>query len=242
MTVADLIKQSLRLLKVCGPTETPGATELADGLVILNEMIDAYNVERLFIYQTLRDSHNLTASQASYTIGTGGDFNQTRPVKIESAGVILDSSVASPIEIPLEVLLNYDEWASIYLKLLPSTYPRKLYYNPTFPLGTIYLWPVPTGSALQLILGTWGILTAFATTATTVSVPPGYQTLLRTNFALWVAEEYGVTPTDSVILQAQKAVERVKDLNISKEVPVLTTSYPQTERGRFNIILGDWKQ
>lgn len=242
MTVADLIKQSLRLLRVYGPSETPTATELADGLGILNEMIDAFNAERLYVICVNREVKSLSAGVGSYTIGVGGVFNEARPVKIEAAGIILDSSVSNPIEVPLEILINHDEWAALYLKNLPSTYPRKLYYEPKYPLGVINLWPVPSGSLVQLVLYVWTVISAFATTGDTVAFPPGYQTLLRVNLAVWLAEEYGVTITESVMKQAVDAVARVKDTNVNKEVPILTTTYPVSERGRFNVILGDWKQ
>ncbi len=243
MTVADLIKASLRLIRVYGPSETPTATELADGLAILNEMIDAFNAERLMIYRIKRTEWDLTASKSVYTIGpSAADFNDVRPARIESAGLILDKTQTNPIEVPIEVLLYQDEWATIYLKQLSSTYPRKMWYNPTFPNGTINLWPVPQESKQKLVLYAWGELVAFATTAETVAFPPGYQTLIRTNLALWLAEEYGVTVTESVTDQAKKSVARVKDLNVSRSVPLLTCQYPAQERGRFNILLGDWKQ
>lgn len=242
MTVADLIKQSLRLLRVYGPNETPTSTELADGLGILNEMIDAFNAERLYVVCVNREVHTLSAGVGAYTIGVGGAFNEARPLKIEAAGIILDLSISNPIEVPLEILTNQDEWAAIYLKNLPSTYPRKLYYEPRYPLGTINLWPVPSGSLVQLVLYMWQVIAAFSTTGDTVAFPPGYQTLLRTNLAVWLAEEYGVTVTESVMKQATDAVARVKDSNVNKEIPILTTAYPVSERGRFNIILGDWKQ
>lgn len=223
MTVTDLIKASLRLLRVYGPNETPTATELSDGLTIINEMLDSFNAERLLIYQILRAAHDLTAGVSQYTIGAGGTFNTTRPARIESAGLILDKT-ATPqvIEAPLEVLLYQDEWAAIYLKGLTSTYPRKMWYNPNFPLGEINLWPVPNESKQQIVLYTWGALTAFATVGTTVSLPPGYSTFLRTNLAVWLAEEYGVTPTENVIDQARKATARVKDLNVSRSVPLFS--------------------
>jgi hypothetical protein len=244
VTVTDLIKASLRLLRVYGPNETPTSTEQSDGLVILNEMLDSFNAERLFVYQIARSTHTLTANQSLYTIGTGGSFNTARPARIESAGLILDSSLgtAQQVEVPIEVLLYQDEWASIYLKGLTSTYPRKMWYNPVYPLGEINLWPVPTGTTQKLVLYAWGLLTAFATVGDTVALPPGYGTLLRTNLAVWLAEEYGVTPTENVIDQARNSKARVKDLNLSRSVPLLTCDYPSRDRGRFNILLGDWKQ
>lgn len=243
MTVTDLIKASLRLLRVYGPNETPTATELADGLTIINEMLDAFNAERLIVYQIARAVHDLTAGVSLYTIGAGGTFNVARPTRIETAGLILDKSLGTQvIEVPIEVLLYQDEWAALFLKGLTSTYPRKMWYNPTYPLGSINLWPVPNESKQQLVLYTWGQLAAFATVGDTVAFPPGYATFVRTNLAIWLAEEYGVTPTENVVDQARKATARVKDLNVSRSVPLLTCEYPSQEHGRFNILLGDWKQ
>ena len=241
-TVTDLIKQSLRTLRAIAPDETPTATELSDALILLNNMIELWTVERCFIYETTRSVHDLTAAKQSYTIGTGGDFNVNRPINITSAGIILDPGLSNPLEVPMEVLRHSDEWAAIVNKTLNSTYPRKIYYNPSYPLGTIYLWPIPASSTPDLVLYVWTLLSAFAAVGSTVALPPGYFLALQYNLAVLLSDEYGVTLSKTVIDKASEFKEIVKTVNLPASVPILVTDYPIMERGRFNIILGDWKQ
>jgi hypothetical protein len=242
MTVNDLIKLSLRTLRVLAPDETPTATELADALIVLNNMVDLWTAERCFIYETTRSVQNLVASQGSYTIGSGGNFNITRPINVTSAGIIIDPSIANPLEVPMEVLRHSDEYAAIVNQTLVSTYPRKIYYNPSYPLGIIYLWPIPASSLPDLVLYVWTQLSAFATGTSTIALPPGYALALQYNLAVLLADEYGVNPSQLTVDKADKFKEIVKTVNLPMSIPILTTDYPVMERGRFNIILGDWKQ
>lgn len=242
MLVSDLINLALRKLRVLAPSETPTATEYADALIALNLMLDAWTADTCFIYSRTRTPFLLTSSQFVYTVGPTGNFVMTRPIRLESVGLILDNSIANPLEVPVELLLYSDEYAGIVNKNLVATYPRKCWYNPTYPLGTIYLWPVPSGASIYLVLYTSNLLSQFAATSETIALPPGYANALVYNLAIELAEDYGVTPTENVEKLATNSKARVKADNAVKTIPLLGSDYPTRERGRFNIILGDWKQ
>ena len=50
MTALELISGSLRLIGVLATKETPPATESADPLLILNQMVDSWNSERPAVF------------------------------------------------------------------------------------------------------------------------------------------------------------------------------------------------
>lgn len=210
-TVRDLIKGSLRLIGAIATGQTPSANEEADCLSVLNEMLDSWSTERLTIFNTVRESFTLIPTQQAYTIGTGGDFDTTRPQLVENAGVM-----SGTIELPVDILTQ-DEWAAISLKSTSSTFPMKLYMEDAFPLATINLWPVPS-AANSLILYSWKPLTAFASASTTFVMPPGYLMALRFNLAVMLAPEYGKTPNDLVMKGAVDGKSNIKRMNIKPQL------------------------
>jgi hypothetical protein len=83
VTARYLIQSALKLLKVIDPLETMEPEDAADGLSALNDMVDAWALDSLYVLATQKVS--ATFSGQSATIGTGGTFNTTRPVRINHA-------------------------------------------------------------------------------------------------------------------------------------------------------------
>lgn len=213
MTYAQLITGAFRLIGQLRTGQVASADAMADGLTTLNDIVEAWKNERLMVPAIQRSVFNLTGA-ASYTIGTGGTFNVTRPVRIDNAGcVLIVSNPTNPPEIELE-LLTPQTWAEQTLKGLTSTLPQKLYYETTYPLGRIYMWPVPT-EANQLALYMWQALAEIASTSDTVSFPPGYAKALRYNLAVELFPQFAMTkaklaPTVmEIAIESKAALKRI---------------------------------
>lgn len=228
-TVRDLIKGSLRLIGATDPGENLSPEEAADGLVTLNELLESLSIDGLLVHEYKREKFDLVASQSSYTYGTGGNFNSARPVKIEMCQ--LEVQGASPYELPVEIL-NDQQWAAITHKTFTSEYPDKVFIAGTFPLETVYTYPVPT-AAHKLVFYVVKPLTAYTSVSDSVSLPPGYYRLLRYNLALALAPEYGKEPSQVVFAQAQEAKEDVRRMNFR---PVLLNAGGNSA---FNIYKGE---
>lgn len=209
-TVRDLIKGSLRLIGAIATGETPPAEELNDGLDALNDMLDSWSLENLLVYQRVRTTHTLTVNDATYTIGSSGDINTTRPVRIEKAA-ILDVAANPDIELPVKII-ERDEYAEIVTKDLTATYPWELYVNYGSPLTTLTLYPVPS-AANTLVLYHWQPLTTYSSLSTTLALPPGYNRALRYNLALELAPEYGREPSALVFERAVESKHNLKRIN-----------------------------
>lgn len=214
-TVLDaLIEPALKELGVLGASETATAGEAADALAALNRMVDAWPAETLLnvSFKEPTKTFTMTASVATYGVGpTGGVVLTVRPPTIAHVTVI-DTAATPDIEYPLTELTD-DQWAAIPQKLLTSTMPQAWYYNPTFPDGTLHLYPVPTGANLQGAIYAQDPTVVFAATSTTVSLPPGYLRMIVKNLALELAPSYGREVSPVLFKQAAESMATVKRQN-----------------------------
>lgn len=208
MTARDLLTATLRLIGVVASGETPTAAELNDGLVTLNTFISYLQTQGRTVYTFTRVTKAIVASQASYTIGAAGEINRARPLQITKASVLL-TSPDPDLEIPLRILAE-DEWRDLSTKPLTGTLPTELYYNPTYPLGTIHLWPIGTDITVSLVLYLEEPVGTLATLDTVLSYPPGYERMLKYKMAVELAPEYQRQLDPVVVQTAAEAWAGVK--------------------------------
>jgi hypothetical protein len=94
-------------------------------------------------------------------------------------------------------------------------------YQPTFPLGTLWVYPNP-GAAGELHLFTDLILSQFATLTTNYNLPQGYNRALKKLLALELCPSWGKEPSRELLKQASEAKTLIKGLNSE---PVTTLKY-----------------
>lgn len=213
-TARDIVVGALRLLGASASGEALGAAEATDGLSAFNDMLDSWSTEKLLIPNKVREVFALIAGQSAYTIGTGGNFNTSRPTEVENA--LLQVTSSSPaLEIPMKILTK-DQYAGILLKTLQSTYPLYLYAEGTFPLETINVWPVPSG-ADNIVLYSSKQLANLTDINTALSLPPGYNRALRFNLAIELAPEYGKAASAEIVEIASQSKANIKRMNSKKK-------------------------
>src|SRR5229473_6914314 len=115
-TATDLISSALRLVNALASGEVPSAAEANDALLILNMMLDAWSIDRLMIFTVAIQDFPLVAGQQVYTMGTGGNFNTSRPPKIERMSIVLLSNPTNPLELSMLYTTSEAEWQAILLK------------------------------------------------------------------------------------------------------------------------------
>lgn len=230
-TVRDLIKGSLRLIGAIDPGESIEAQEATDALQTLNDLIESLSNQKLMIYQSVREEFTLTSGDGEYSLGASGDFNTTRPIKVEQACIEVQD--AEPYEIALEIL-NPQEWAGITTKGLTSENPSKVFFANTYPTDTVYLYPVPTATN-KLVLYSWKPLSSFANVSADVSLPQGYFRMLKYNLAVELAPEYGKEASATVYKIAEDTKNQIKIVNTKM---LYIGSDIETNK-RFNILAGE---
>jgi len=187
------------------------AEDGAFALRTLNRMVQKWSTEELSVYTVNRDSYSLVAGTQTYTLGTGGTFNSPRPARIQMASVIINT--ARPIEIPLQILTD-SEWQDIAVKTTPSTFPTKMWITGNVPLNTLYFWPVPQDSTVDVILYSWGRVNEFASLNDTVVLPLGYEEALVTNLAVALSNSYGMQVGPALSQRASSAKSAIESLNV----------------------------
>lgn len=212
-TWGDVIESALKEINILAEGETASAAMSADGLTRVNRFIDRLATENLTPHTLTRTTWTITASDGSYTIGSGADISVARPTipQIESVGFI-DTSTDPDTEYPLDHLTD-DAYQAISLKAQTATFPQAWWYNPTYANGTLELWPVPTSSTLSGVIYIRTALTQASALSTTVSLPPGYEEMFVTNLALILCPAYGVQPNPILVKLAGDTMAAVKRAN-----------------------------
>ena len=216
-TAFDVITSALRLIGVVAGDEQPSLGEANQSLTVFNDMLDAWNAERLAIYTTRSDDFPYVLGQQSYTLGTGGDFDIPRPARIDAMStIILEPDPSNPVELPITIF-SVDDWQTkVPVKHVASSIPQICYDDGGFPFRTLNFWPYPVTQQNSVRIYSWQALAA-QTLAAAVSFPPGYAEAFRYNLGVRLAAEFGVAPTayNAATVQdlATKGLARIKTMN-----------------------------
>lgn len=84
-TLRELLTASLRLLGVVQADVAPHDADLVVATTSLTALIDAWSATRLNIYSISPTYYPMTPSKKDYTLGPGGDWEASRPMRIEQA-------------------------------------------------------------------------------------------------------------------------------------------------------------
>lgn len=220
VAASSLIDRAMRLISQISPGVTSTTDEYATGLEALNVMLDSWRNERLMCYALQDETFDLVVGQSSYTVGSGGDFNTNRPVRIEQAYVVDSSNVSYDVTI-----LTAEEYATIGLKNSAATFPTYLYYAPDMQSGHVWVYPVPQ-AAYEMHCLTWTPMQSFTTKDTTAYLAPGWQRAIAYNLALEIAPEFEKQPSPLVMKIATESKAWVKRVNMQplkmySEIPAL---------------------
>ena len=212
-TATALIEDALRLIGKLGSGQAASTLDLDDGLRRLNDLLESWNLDANLTYEHRRDPQDLTAALNPHTVGkavnggNAGNFDIVRPLSIEAASII-----QSTIEIPINIL-SKEKYQGIPDKSTSTAYPTSLWYERSFPLARLHLWPVPS-EAISIVLYYRQQLDTGLELADNMSVPPGYLRALRYNLAMESASDYGLIPPpnlDSIAKESRAMIAQGND-------------------------------
>ena len=219
----DLIKRSLRLLGVEASGETPGTNESSEALVVLNQMIDQWNNEKLMLYTMVNNLFQMTAGVTTYTLGpagSGATWESTQPVRPMNIQRYAGFVRANTSGLNTDYVMDYypnDRFQNIFQKDITTNYPYAWTCDWNFPIATVRIYPKPT-ITLQFGLTEYAQLTKFNSLTDTVVLPPGYEAALAWNLCLDLSAEYGVDLTPVILDRAKETKFVIKRAN---QQPVL---------------------
>lgn len=218
-TALEVVTGGAGLLGALGTGEVLNAAESADCLALLNEMLDSWSTDRLFVYQLAKYQYTWPNGQISQTVGIGGDIPITRPVRCEDSYFQTSNGISYPCN-----KLTRQAYDAISFKTLGGgPMCSWFYYDTSYPLGTLYVYPVTSGG--DLFLNYWLALPQFTSLTDVVVLPPGYLRALRFNFAVEAAGYFQLQVPPAVAAVASSAAGKIKRLNAPDIRSVIEPAY-----------------
>jgi len=234
-TVQNIIESALGKIGVRAVGQTISDAILAFCLASIDELREMLATDNYLIYCYTEQSQLLVSGQASYGIGSTGDWAITRPQAIHPSAFVRDSG-DSDYEVTQIPLQQYRDKAS---KTDPGR-PCEFAYNPTYPNGTMYVYPVPT-SVETFKFRTLDELTAFTSLSQELNLPPGYRPALVANLAVYVAPDFGRNPTPTLLNLAKSTKEGLRARNSAISEPT-KLEVAGLSTGAGGNILSGWGQ
>lgn len=230
-----IITAALFEIRVARAGDVPAPEIMDYGLQLLNELFDGLNAspDRQAIYAEQFLNFTLTPNLNPHTIGPTGTFVQaSRPASLEFASINLGGG-PPPIYRPLNI--RGKAWyANQHVPDLAALFPSDVYYEPSFPNGSLYQWPIAT-MAYQIRLWMRTLLQGVTLTST-FALPVGWQSAIRLTLAEMLAPGLGQTVSASTAQRARTARSNIFANNT--EPPRLHTADSglggSTMRSRFN--------
>lgn len=205
VTASDVVNEACQDAMVLGPGEVLAGDVAANVLSRLNRILDNWNADQKFAYAERSDTFTITPGLNPHTLGPTGTFNYAvRPVTIDSAAVV-DTSVSPNIQIPIK-LRDWQWYARLASPDTTATYEVSAYYQPDWPNGSLFLWPVPT-TAYGINLYSKTVLSQLTLTST-FSLPPGYRDAITLTLAENISMLFEQQPNPLLVQKAAEARRR----------------------------------
>ena len=224
-TAQTLINAALRAIGVIASGEVATAQELADSLESLKFMLRHWSNIGIRTYFLSQNTLALSGA-TSYTIGSGGNCDTTRPEDIKG-GYVKD---ANGFDSPLTII-DAERYRSLSLKSIAGT-ANYLWYNPDFPLGLLYFWPLGAGTAY---LDSLKPLTEPTVLTSSIAFPPAYDEAIKWNLALRLAAEFSKEPSQLVIALAASALKWIETKNFNNQINAVNLNDELRGGGGYNI-------
>jgi hypothetical protein len=223
-TISTIVSDTLADANIIDRGETASGDDAQTVLSLLNQMLAMWAVENVNVYAQQETSFTPTGA-LSYTVGTGANVNMARPARIDQAYWRL-----AGVDYPITIIPTFEQYEGIAQKTQAGE-PQYAFYLPSYPTGTLYLYPQPSTGTVHLVsnvaLPTANVL------ADTLTLPPEYVLPIRSNLTLLVCGAYGAPVRPAIAATAAASLRTLKRNNLRiQPLPVFGKS-------RGNIFTGD---
>lgn len=243
-TILDLCTDALLEPGIIADGETPSAAQAQTVLKKLRRLLNNWNADRRAVYATAFVTNTLVPSLSPHTIGpTGATWTVTqRPVSVDGAALVLNTStpnVFTPITIRDAVW-----WNAQTVPALETSVPTDLYYQPDWPNGQLFFWPVPT-VAYDVQLMVRVLLDDTVDLIDTFTLPPGYQDAITLTLAHSLCRMFGVPMDVTADLREQAKLARARIWSNNDTATRIQTTdagmqVSQGTRPTYNYLIGPY--
>ena len=187
--------------------ESPTAAQTAAALISFNNMLSMWGAEDLN-YVVVAENFTLTAADPTYTIGSGGDFNTVRPMRINTCFLRNPDGYDFPVGV-----MSSQEYATLHNKTIEQR-PSSVYLLPEYPLAKIHFNAAPD-AAYDAYFEFVKNFTEFTATTTAFNLPPEYKEALVYNLALSLGADWNRPVSQYVYARAEETKTLIGRINAS---------------------------
>lgn len=236
-TVSEILYDALFDSGIVGVGQTPLAEDLSRAFRLYQQLISQWNRKRWLVFHLI-DAAVTSTGALSYSVGPGGDIDVPRPDRIEFAFFRqLIPSGTSPIDYVLRVIQSREDYDRIVLKNM-GTWPDAVFYDSAWPMGFIYVWPVPQASIYQIHLTLKDTLNTASAPTGDVGLPPEYEPAILYELVCRLRAAYQMSPDPVMIGLAKDALNVLRGANA--QISTLTMPRGVLPRGRsYNLYSDD---
>ena len=182
LTTNQLIINSLYLLGELGVGETPDAFMISSGIELINELLNKFTADSIFIPFLTEISFNMVAEQATYSISdmVTADVDANRIIDLSFANYTVPSA-GQGIIYPLQII-NKAQYYGV-TRLLPlNTRPGFIFLNKQDLESFVTLYPAPD-QPYPCLLGVKCMINSLAEHDSLEELPPFYYGFLKYSLA-----------------------------------------------------------
>lgn len=195
-----------------------------------NWLLAQWARKRYLVY-SLTDYAFTSTGALFYNVGQGQIVNiNPRPDRLEYAFLRFLNPPASaqfPVDIPLDIIPSKEDYSRITVKTI-GTLPWRIFYDPQWPLGQLFPWPVPQASLYEIHVGFKTVLPRFQSLAQSIIFPPEYEAALNWCLARRFRAAFTLPALPDLTQLARDGLNVIREGNLA--VPTLRT--PEFLRGR----------
>lgn len=228
MLVQDAIGYAMRVAGILGVGQTALPQDTADAQIALSLMLQQWRQKRWLVFRLNTTIVPLLVGKMSYTVGpaatpnpdfvTDGNF---RPANIQSCFLRQTAGFGPntfPLDFPMRIIQSRQDYDRISLKSLQS-WPSAIYYDPTIPNATMYIWPIPIQNLFELyiawqtaidVAGEQGLATDLETL-----LPAETQEAIIYNLAQRLITNYKLPPDANVADTARATLNTLRQTNFA---------------------------
>ena len=218
-TARNLISRAFRTLGLIKPGDAMPEADYAEALAEMNSIMESLSNSADFAFCSSQ-AHLILSGQQTVTIGPTGVIVTKRPIKIQSAYVDRNG-----ISYPVSVI-DGEQYDALTYKAQQGANTQAIYYDATYPDGTIYLYPIADGCTLHMSV--LQSVKQFASTSVSIDMPEGYEDAIMLALAIRMAPSYGKQVNPDTKQAARRAMNAIKVTN--QVIP--TMDLPDAVMGR----------
>ena len=227
----EVYRESLFRSGVKGDDQTVDASMLAKARRTALTVLDELDGEGIALPLFSVDiEFNTVSNQERYVLGTGTDGSPAsaiRPEQIINAQIrILGTD--QPVYLPLSYL-NFADYRNLILVPRNQSQPMQYSWNPKWPQGELYLWPVPNQVWLIRLTCTltWADVLGSPTDTAIAQLPSGFLNGFIDILALRLAEPERLD-TETLRNKCSKAKYTLSTYSLDKvrQLPESPTAFP----------------